>query len=96
MAYLQYASYLDSVSHAEWVTSSFPSGGHPAIKVHKSYCQRAYDTTIAVPEEIAFGNGWVFRERLLECAERYGKSNYGAHLRTVAEGKIRPDHESHE
>ncbi|WP_346675748.1 glucose-1-phosphate thymidylyltransferase RfbA [Enorma phocaeensis] len=52
--------------------------------------ERAQDLPVSVPEEIAYENGWVTRERLLECAERYGKSNYGAHLRTVAEGKIAP------
>ena len=46
----------------------------------------AQDLPVSVPEEIAFENGWVSRERLLECAERYGKSNSGAHLLTVAEG----------
>ena len=53
--------------------------------------ETAQDLPVSVPEEIAYENGWVSRERLLECAERYGKSNYGAHLRTVAEGKIAPD-----
>ena len=51
----------------------------------------AQDLPVSVPEEIAYENGWVTRERLLECAERYGKSNYGAHLRAVAEGRIAPD-----
>ena len=40
-------------------------------------------------EEIAFRNGWIDREKLLESVARYGKSPYGAHLRAVAEGKIR-------
>lgn len=52
--------------------------------------ETAQDLPVSVPEEIAYENGWVSRERLLECAERYGKSKYGAHLRTVAEGKIAP------
>lgn len=52
--------------------------------------ERAQDLPVSVPEEIAYENGWVSRERLLECAERYGKSDYGAHLREVAEGKIAP------
>ena len=43
---------------------------------------------ISAPEEIAYRNGWISREVLLDSAERYGKSPYGAHLRTVAEGKI--------
>ena len=53
--------------------------------------ETAQDLPVSVPEEIAYENGWVSRERLLECAERYGKSNYGAHLRMVAEGGIAPD-----
>ena len=44
---------------------------------------------ISAPEEIAYRNGWITREELLVSAERYGKSPYGAHLRAVAEGKIR-------
>lgn len=53
--------------------------------------ETAQDLPVSVPEEIAYENGWVSREQLLECAERYGKSNYGRHLRTVAEGGIVPD-----
>ncbi|MBQ9315942.1 MAG: glucose-1-phosphate thymidylyltransferase RfbA [Atopobiaceae bacterium] len=52
--------------------------------------ERAQDLPVSVPEEIAYENGWVSRERLLECAGRYGKSDYGAHLRQVAEGRIVP------
>lgn len=44
---------------------------------------------ISAPEEIAFINGWINREKLLESAERYGKSPYGVHLKAVAEGKVR-------
>ena len=43
---------------------------------------------ISAPEEIAFKNGWINKEKLLESAERYGKSPYGVHLRAVAEGKV--------
>lgn len=45
--------------------------------------------TISAPEEIAFINHWINKERLLESAAIYGKSPYGAHLRAVAEGKVR-------
>ena len=45
--------------------------------------------TISAPEEIAYINGWIDREKLLASAERYGKSPYGHHLRKVAEGEIR-------
>lgn len=44
---------------------------------------------ISAVEEIAYKNGWITKEKLLESAERYGKSTYGQHLKKVAEGKIR-------
>ncbi len=44
---------------------------------------------ISAPEEIAYKNGWISREKLLESAARYGKSPYGAHLKAVAEGRVR-------
>ncbi|MBQ9120368.1 MAG: glucose-1-phosphate thymidylyltransferase RfbA [Lachnospiraceae bacterium] len=44
---------------------------------------------ISAPEEIAYINHWITKEKLQESAERYGKSPYGEHLRKVAEGKIR-------
>lgn len=42
---------------------------------------------IAAIEEIAYNNGWIFRETLLEAAQAYGKSPYGKHLKNVAEGR---------
>lgn len=44
---------------------------------------------ISTPEEIAYKNGWIDKKMLMASAERYGKSPYGAHLRAVAEGKVR-------
>lgn len=44
---------------------------------------------ISVPEEIAYINGWVDKEKLLNIASRYGKSPYGTHLIKVANGEIR-------
>ena len=43
---------------------------------------------ISAPEEIAYKNGWISKERLLEAAEKYGKSPYGQHLKNVADGKF--------
>lgn len=43
---------------------------------------------ISAIEEIAYKNGWITKEKLLESAERYGKSSYGQHLKKVAEGLI--------
>lgn len=45
--------------------------------------------TISAPEEIAFINGFIGKETLLESAEAYGKSPYGEHLKAVAEGKVK-------
>ena len=42
---------------------------------------------ISAIEEIAYRNGWITKERLLEAAKLYGKSSYGQHLMKVAEGK---------
>lgn len=44
---------------------------------------------ISAPEEIAFINGWIDNVDLMKSAEKYGKSPYGAHLKKVAEGKIK-------
>lgn len=40
-------------------------------------------------EEIAYNNGWISKEKLLEIAEPMGKNQYGKHLINVANGKIR-------
>ena len=53
--------------------------------------ETAQDLPVSVPEEIAYENGWITRDELLDAAERYGKSTYGQHLRVVAEGGIVPD-----
>lgn len=44
---------------------------------------------IACLEEIAYVNGWITRESLLERAELMKKTGYGQYLLRVAEGKIK-------
>ena len=51
--------------------------------------QKRQSVVISAPEEIAYKNGWISLEELLESATRYGKSPYGEHLKAVAEGKLR-------
>lgn len=51
--------------------------------------QNRQSIIVSAPEEIAYKNGWITKERLIESADKYGKSPYGAHLKAVAEGKIR-------
>ncbi len=51
--------------------------------------QSRQGVTISAPEEIAFINGFIDRDKLMESAEAYGKSPYGEHLKAVAEGRVR-------
>ena len=54
--------------------------------------ERSQGLPVCVPEEVAFENGWIDAGQLIEAAERYGKSEYGYHLRDVAEGRLVPHH----
>ena len=45
--------------------------------------------SISAPEEIAYIHKWIDKDQLLEAAKHYGKSPYGKHLKSVAEGKLR-------
>ena len=49
--------------------------------------EKRQSVKISAPEEIAFINGWISKQQLLQSAEKYGKSSYGAHLKKVAEGR---------
>ena len=51
--------------------------------------QQRQSIVISAPEEIAYINGWITKDELMKSAQKYGKSPYGAHLKAVAEGKIR-------
>ncbi|MGI1658556.1 MAG: glucose-1-phosphate thymidylyltransferase RfbA [Desulfitobacterium sp.] len=43
---------------------------------------------IAAVEEIAYRNGWISKDMLLESASKYGKSTYGTHLKAVVNDRI--------
>lgn len=43
---------------------------------------------ISAPEEIAWRKGWIDIDKLIESAEKYGKSDYGKYLKKVAEEGI--------
>ena len=51
--------------------------------------QKRQGVQIAAPEEIAYKNGWISRDKLLEAGEKYKKTVYGQHLLRVAEGRMR-------
>lgn len=50
--------------------------------------QSRQGVVISAPEEIAYFEGLITKEQLLESAELYGKSPYGEHLKIVADGKF--------
>lgn len=50
--------------------------------------QKRQSIVLSAPEEIAYNNDWISREMLLESAQRYGNSSYGAHLKNVSEGRV--------
>ncbi len=41
---------------------------------------------VACIEEIAFDNGWITTEQLLEVARKYQKTSYGQYLKSLAQG----------
>ncbi len=44
---------------------------------------------VCCPEEIAYINGWINKERLIETGKLMEKNQYGQHLLNVANGKIK-------
>lgn len=50
--------------------------------------QERQGVVISAPEEIAYYEKWIDRDKLLAAAELYGKSLYGEHLKRVAEDKF--------
>lgn len=52
--------------------------------------ERSQGMPVSILEEIAFENGWISHDELMEAAHRFEKSEYGKHLLKVAEGRIVP------
>ena len=50
--------------------------------------QNRQGVVISAPEEIAFFEGWISKDELIQSARMYGKSPYGEHLMHVAEEKL--------
>lgn len=51
--------------------------------------QQRQGVEVSAPEEVAYRQKWISREALLISADRYGRSPYGAHLRAVADGRMK-------
>ncbi len=50
--------------------------------------QNRQGIVISAPEEIAYYEKWISREKLLASAKLYGKSPYGEHLKRVAKDRL--------
>lgn len=50
--------------------------------------QKQQGIRISAPEEIAYRMGMIDKDRLMQSAEKYGKSDYGKYLKRVAEGEL--------
>ena len=50
--------------------------------------QNRQGVVISAPEEIAYYEKWISKEKLLASAKLYGKSPYGEHLQRVAKDKL--------
>ncbi len=71
-------SWLDTGTHESLVDAS------NYIKILEEH----QSIKVCCPEEIAYINGWISKETLLEIGEKMKKNQYGQHLLNVAKGKI--------
>lgn len=51
--------------------------------------QNMQGVIVSAPEEVAYRLHMIDNEQLMEAAKMYGKSNYGKHLRAVADGRMK-------
>lgn len=70
-----------------WLDTGTVDSLNEAAEFVKAVQNRA-GIPVAVLEEIAYNNGWIDKEHLLNSAKAYGKAPYGQFLQKVADGKI--------
>ena len=69
----------------------FDTGTHDALLETASFVQtiqKRQGLQISCPEEIAFKNGWITSEKLLELSQKFMKTDYGRYLKDLAENKF--------
>ena len=69
----------------------FDTGTHDALIETASFVQtiqKRQGLQISCPEEIAFKNGWINSEQLLEMSKKFLKTDYGKYLKDLAENKF--------
>ena len=67
------------------------TGTHDALLETASYVQtieKRQGGLICCPEETAYRQGWIDQSTLLAQAEKFGKTYYGAVLKSLAEGEL--------
>ena len=72
-------------------TAWFDTGTHDALIETASFVQtiqKRQGLLISCPEEIAYKQGWISAEKLSNLADRFMKTEYGRHLKDLAEGKL--------
>ena len=72
-------SWLDTGTHESLVEAS------DYIKILEDH----QGLKVCCPEEIAYKNGWISKEILIEQGELMKKNQYGQHLLNVADNKVR-------
>ena len=68
------------------------TGTHESLVEASNYIKILEDhqgLKVCCPEEIAYKNGWITKETLIEQGELMKKNQYGQHLLNVANGKIK-------
>ena len=70
-----------------WLDTGTVDSLNEAAEFVKAVQNRA-GIPVQVLEEIAYNNGWIDKDHLLNNAKAYGKAPYGQYLQKVADGKI--------
>lgn len=71
------------------------TGTHESLTDASNYVKDLEDhqgLKISCPEEIAYLNGWISKERLIEIGNSMSKNQYGQYLLRVATGRIKYPH----
>ena len=72
-------------------TAWFDTGTHDALIETASFVQtiqKRQGLLISCPEEIAYKKEWITKEVLSKLADKYMKTEYGRHLKDLAEGRL--------
>lgn len=82
---------LDVVTFGRGLTW-LDTGTHESLAEASAFVKMVEDhqgLKISCLEEIAYNNGWISKEQLIEQGELMKKNQYGQHLLNVANGKVR-------